>query len=284
VRAQLTHRSGAWTFFGALRGGVAWGGSPQNIWAGHSAGAEFRLAGFRFSAAWRGTTAADSTLTTELVVDTIAVPDSEPRPPGGISIHENYDTTWRHTQHDLHDLALSTSWSRGALSLRAEAGQRLGFTPQGETWWTLAGTLRVTSTVGLTVTSGRMLSDELLGLRGQRSTTVGLRLSTPRHAVRPADDAPEARVDVQRQSRTLVQLVFTLPDVRRDAAIASDATDWRPLALFHRADGRWEVTLAAVPGVYRINLRHDGGAWQAPPGLPATADGFGGRVGLLVLP
>jgi hypothetical protein len=37
------------------------------------------------------------------------------------------------------------------------------------------------------------------------------------------------------------------------------------------------------PGVHTLAVRVDGGAWGAPPGLPAADDGFGGEVGTLVV-
>ena len=36
--------------------------------------------------------------------------------------------------------------------------------------------------------------------------------------------------------------------------------------------------------VYTLSVRVDGGAWFPPPGLPTTSDGFGGTVGVLVIP
>jgi hypothetical protein len=47
------------------------------------------------------------------------------------------------------------------------------------------------------------------------------------------------------------------------------------------------VFALAVPrthGLYRIDVRVDGGAWTVPPGLAAVPDDFGGEVGLLVVP
>ena len=61
-----------------------------------------------------------------------------------------------------------------------------------------------------------------------------------------------------------------------------DFTDWEPVAL-RRADGRWTLELALAPGVHRLNVRVDGGEWRVPPSLTGVDDGFGGRVGLLVV-
>ena len=79
-----------------------------------------------------------------------------------------------------------------------------------------------------------------------------------------------------------VVLRFDLPGAT-SAELMGDLTDWQPVSLQRAPDGRWSITFAPGPGVHRLNLRTDGGAWRAPPGLTAVDDGFGGRVGLLVV-
>jgi hypothetical protein len=220
-----------------------------------------------------------------LRIDTLSAPiDSTPSPPGGIVVRHSYDTTYSHRYRELNDLSLATSWAAGVVSLQGKIGRRLGLDQPGSTWWSLAGTLRLTSTVGLTVRTNRSSSDPLLRLRGEQSTTVGLRLSTPRHVVRqPLEPVVLNAVEVSQRSTGIFHVVFSIPVSAHRVAIAGDVTNWSATALTHRADGRWEVELPARPGVYRINLRLDDGAWTAPPGLPSTDDGFGGSVGLLVL-
>lgn len=66
--------------------------------------------------------------------------------------------------------------------------------------------------------------------------------------------------------------------------LAGDFNDWRELRLAPASWRDWQVTLAAAPGAYGANLRIDDGAWLPLPGCPERPDGFGGRVGLLVLP
>jgi len=60
-----------------------------------------------------------------------------------------------------------------------------------------------------------------------------------------------------------------------------DFTDWRPVVLTASGDGTWEVTLPIAPGIHRVNVRVNGGAWSVPPGLTVATDDFGGEVGLL---
>jgi hypothetical protein len=66
--------------------------------------------------------------------------------------------------------------------------------------------------------------------------------------------------------------------------IAGDFSNWDPIPLTRRTDGRWSTTLALKPGIYEMNLRFDGGRWLTPPGIPSKNDEFGQSVGLLVVP
>ena len=99
--------------------------------------------------------------------------------------------------------------------------------------------------------------------------------------------APEAtagpeRLVVVEAGGGAIRLELDLPGAR-SAEIMGDVTEWEPRPLRRRADGRWEATLTLAPGVHRLNLRTDGGPWRVPPMLTAVDDGFGGRVGLLVV-
>ncbi len=62
-----------------------------------------------------------------------------------------------------------------------------------------------------------------------------------------------------------------------------DFTQWKALALTRGNGGWWTITRSIAAGTHQMNIRIDGGAWIAPPGLLATADEFGGVVGILVV-
>ena len=62
-----------------------------------------------------------------------------------------------------------------------------------------------------------------------------------------------------------------------------DFTDWKVEALVALGSGRWTFPAALTPGVHHLNVRFDGGAWLVPSGASAVDDGFGGRVGLIVV-
>lgn len=284
----VTHASrtfGIWSLTASLRGGLAWLRDGRSLWAGQTAGIAAHVGDFRFGALWQGTLVGDSSeQSTSSVFDTIPAPiDSVPFPTGGVVVRQSDVTTYRRRYRDVNDLSFATAWARGPVALQARVGRRLGFDRQSRSWWGVGGAFRLTPTVALTFNSSRTTADPLLHLRSEQSTTVGLRLAPPVHASRFQGDVPSSGIAIDRLPSGVFHLVFTLPNAEQSAAITGDLTGWKTTALLHRSDGRWEVLLPAPPGVYRINLRHDAGPWQAPPGLPATDDGFGGRVGLLVL-
>lgn len=70
----------------------------------------------------------------------------------------------------------------------------------------------------------------------------------------------------------------------RRVEIAGDFTDWRPLALLRLNGGWWGVMVQADPGPHRVQIRLDGGAWFAPPGLPRAEPGPAGEAATLIVP
>jgi hypothetical protein len=65
--------------------------------------------------------------------------------------------------------------------------------------------------------------------------------------------------------------------------LAGDFTDWRPIPLVRVLAGVWEARIDLRPGLYLVNLSVDGGAFEVPPGMDRTDDGFGGQAGVLVV-
>jgi hypothetical protein len=65
--------------------------------------------------------------------------------------------------------------------------------------------------------------------------------------------------------------------------VMGDFTDWKATPLIPLSGGRWTLPTDLKPGVYHLNLRFDGGDWLVPAGAVAVDDGFGGRVGMVVV-
>lgn len=84
--------------------------------------------------------------------------------------------------------------------------------------------------------------------------------------------------------RELVRVLLVIDAPRAEVVeMMGDATSWSVTSMFRARDGKWRAELRVPPGMHRIAVRADGGAWIAPPGLPMSVDDFGSRVGLLVV-
>jgi len=258
-----------------MRGGLQMGMASARV--GHATfyrpnfAADIRFGNFTFSPSWQSVAIHDSSLAVRFVADTI---------------NSERDTTYQARFRDVRDVGFGLKWASGRLSISGHLTQRFGTGVVAQTWWDGAAALRLTPIVSLTMKSGRIASEPVLGLRGGNYTTLGLRMDILQRApVRDLPDLPDLadRAVVERLGPESVRLRFTLPSGVRVATLVSDLTEWRAVALSRTDDGRWELVLAAKSGVHRVNIRTDDGPWRAPPGLPATDDGFGAMVGLLVI-
>jgi hypothetical protein len=132
--------------------------------------------------------------------------------------------------------------------------------------------------VRFTLDVDRQPTDIVRGLPAYNRLAVGVRLAPwLRHA---ADNGRANRTEIL-PNRGGVRLTLgpaTSADVR------GDFTDWQIVALTPDREGGWILPEGIAPGVYTLSVRVNGGAWVPPPGLPTTSDGFGGTVGVLVVP
>ncbi len=65
--------------------------------------------------------------------------------------------------------------------------------------------------------------------------------------------------------------------------LMGDATEWMVTRMQRAANGRWRAELKLAPGMHRLTVRADGGAWIAPPGLPMGSDDYGSPVGMITV-
>lgn len=268
VRAE--RELGSFSVRGGWQQGVALDGMQSRSWFRPSLGADLRLGALQVGALWQMARLHDSVFHTSGFVNNVV--------PGAL-----LDSAYRSQIREIHDLGMQMAWSAGPFSLSGRVGRRFGLNILPETFWDGRAVLHLTPIMALTVRAGRLASDALLQLRGGQYATLGLQLDLlqrARPSVRPASFAP---VEFLRESPSTVQLSFVLPPGTRHAALEGDLTEWKPVELARGDDGRWQLTVRAPAGVYRLNIRTDGGPWRAPVGLPATEDGFGTTVGLLVV-
>jgi len=183
------------------------------------------------------------------------------------------------------DAELGAEWRSGRLTLQLVGGARLGDAASvAETWGSAYAAYTLREGVALTAAAGVMPARFERGLGrapfGRIGLRFGLSAGTDRaHAV-PAAPAPS--LVARDVGGGYAVLRAHVPGAQR-VEIKGDFTDWKPVDLAAAGAGTWEARLRVAPGVYRVNLRVDGGPWIAPPGLPSVVDEFGSAVGILVV-
>lgn len=170
-------------------------------------------------------------------------------------------------------------WSRG--------------TPEGF-YGEISARLPVGGHAALIVSGGRYPADPVRGVIGARYVSAAVRLSAlgslrPRPSVAVADtrlDDSLPRDGVALRAVPEREGVWTIR-VRAAGAsrveVTGDFTDWQARDLVETDPGVWELALPLGAGVYRVNVRVDGGGWIVPLGTRSERDDFGGTVGILVI-
>jgi len=200
------------------------------------------------------------------------------------------------------DLAGRARWSAGALEVAASVGARVASHGGGKgAYGDLSATLRLADGLALVVAGGNYASDPVRGSIPGRFVTAGVRLtprSSPRAAwlrqigpyldPRPAGGAGAplagASVAVEQLDGLAILVVRVRVAGARRVEVMGDFTDWQPIALVPSGEGRYRFALGLPAGVYRFNLRVDGGPWGVPEGAGHAPDEFGGSVGVGVMP
>jgi len=177
---------------------------------------------------------------------------------------------------------LSLTHTRGPADVTVYGGVRA--TPFGtgldERWAGAAVAYWLTRNAALLVSGGRYSADVLQNLPGGDFLSVGLRL-TPRR-VRPIPINAVAPIVYSSEQAVRGAIGFEVAGASR-VEIAGDWNGWTAEPLSRDSAGRWTVPPGLAPGVYRFNLRVDGERWIVPADVPSVDDGFGGRVGLLIV-
>ena len=176
---------------------------------------------------------------------------------------------------------LALTFSRGPADLAVYGGLRRSPFDDGdfdERWAGASAAVWVSRNAAIVVAGGKYSSDILQGLPGGDFVSLGLRL-TPRRA-RPIPTSAAAPI-VYTPEAARAGVGFRVQDVSR-VEVAGDWNGWVPEPLV-RSGGRWVMPAPLGPGVYRFNLRVDGERWIVPEEVPSIDDGFGGRVGLLII-
>ena len=185
----------------------------------------------------------------------------------------------------LTDAVVSGRWRIGTVAFEASRGRRFNRSTSQLTLWGLTASRGITPLLELIASAGRSGSDPVTAAPDSRFFALGLRFrfrSAPMSHVLPPSTADRAGFSVGRALGSGREIVVRLPQAHR-VELAGDFTDWRPVALDPWADGAWRTVLTIPPGLHRLAIRVDGGAWRAPPGLRSLTSEFGGEVAEIVV-
>lgn len=191
------------------------------------------------------------------------------------------ESLYRERVRQVRDATLALALTLPAVDLQATFARRSGDDIATQAWWRIEAALPIAQSAAVMFTTSRNPADVVLGLRGGRATTLGLRLALPDESASHDRAYPE-RVLIDREAPDLVRVVFTLPGGSR-ARLMGEVTGWRAVELEPLGGGKYAAWFRARVGTYRVNVALDDGPWIAPPGMPRVEDGFGGLVGLLQL-
>jgi hypothetical protein len=148
---------------------------------------------------------------------------------------------------------------------------------------TVSAGVRVSRMTQIVLGGGSQLADPLRGTPQWQFVSLGVRMTNV--AERPA--ATRGRVapplTALRVDSARVTIHVDAPASARSVEIVGTFTRWDPVSLVRDADG-WTVTVSAAAGPHQVQVRVDGGEWRPPANLPAVADEFGQRSGLIVIP
>jgi hypothetical protein len=187
------------------------------------------------------------------------------------------------------DIAAGWRHEAGGASIGATAALRSGAGNGG--WQAADAELWVSSRLAIVLAAGNALPDVVRGTPSTRYASASLRVAWQPHVAlrfgreanagvrvvitRSSGDAGIARIDVSgggpKSAEGRVELM-------------ADFTGWEPIVLERASDG-WFVNRAVTPGLHRLAIRIDGGAWIAPANVPKLRDDdLGGTVGLITVP
>ncbi len=197
------------------------------------------------------------------------------------------------------DLRSSGRWQEDKFVLEGILGARFWSTGGGRgVFGEGSAILSFSPVAALVLSGGRYPTDVVSGSIAGRYISLAIRLGTTTivRRVRPAAThsagsdpvgsiSSDIRLTVHKQLGDDVRLGVYVPGAQT-VEISGDFTDWQPVTLTRSLDNTnlWEATFRMTPGMHRINVRCDGGAWRAPGGTTRSSDDFDGEVGVFTIP
>ena len=177
-------------------------------------------------------------------------------------------------------------WGRGRLELEASGGITAGVAAPRRGWAQAAAQFQLSRRALLLASFGTrpavstafdptarprsMIGVQLAPWSSQKwAMACAIRPSVRGWVLRHADEGRLA-IFVRCRDVSLVEL-------------SGDFTDWVAAPLKKAGGDWWELTVPVDPGLHRVRMRLNGGAWEAPPGLPRSSDEGGPPAGVLLV-
>jgi hypothetical protein len=181
----------------------------------------------------------------------------------------------------LTDAVLAGRWRISSLDFDASIGRRFSRLTPETTIWGLSVSRGIAQSLALVAAAGRSGSDPVTSVPGARYFALGLRLKVGPPVLPAAPVPAPASADQPFRIGPAVaagrEIVIQAADAEA-VELAGDFTDWKPVTLQPWGRDGWRAFLPIAPGLHRLAIRVDGGAWQAPPGTRPIISEFGGEV------
>jgi hypothetical protein len=201
------------------------------------------------------------------------------------------------------DVQLAARWASDRVEFGASASTRSGLRGAAvrdgiASWGTVSATAWLASHVALVASAGSYPAEQAVGYPGGHVATVGIRLASHRNDAVVEREATRTDVVAGRGAEHpsgassfsvtpgtggTWMLRVHAPRATR-VEVTGDFVQWHTLSMRPAGNGWWMLALPLARGSHEIEMRVDGGAWMAPPGLSPMKDEFGGTSGLLLVP
>jgi hypothetical protein len=152
-------------------------------------------------------------------------------------------------------------------------------------WGSASATVALNSRLALVAEAGNQPVNPTLNLPAKKFASLGVRIA-PSALLHPAPSPnirPVAANFALHPIGNQDYVVSLRVPSARVVELSGDFNGWKPIALHETRPDVWETTVTLHAGTYHMNVRVNGDAWTAPPGLPSTTDDFNGTVGLVVV-
>jgi hypothetical protein len=179
---------------------------------------------------------------------------------------------------------LGSTWSATRWSVETMGGVRWETALPATRWLRVEGAWWLAPRLALRLGVGREVADPWQVGSTRRGASLAVEWTRPRWET-PARFANVPRPVVLRVANLagdLRRIEIISPGAARIEA-TGDFTMWEPVELQRSSGGRFIFELHIPPGIYRVQVRRDGGPWLIPANLPGTDDPDLGETGTLVI-